>query len=198
MKMYHNVAIYKVTCNSAIPGETEQELHFAFDRDTMSNEDMKIYLDCIIAKYGHDMILKHKDIMTERLASSILDMSNYEIIPANMVEEYGKFKAPMITKSFNNFVVEDGVFVNIPTKMPNKITEGMTLQEVLLHHTWVWDMVFIFDAGYYIGCTMIDSEDLFIHSLANELVERPVENASYEEYQVGKQTINILKVDLKR
>lgn len=55
----------------------------------------------------------------------------------------------------------------------------MSLREFLLHHTDVNDLVWICDNGWYIGCTVIDGEDLFIGSLNPKLLERKVKSHAY-------------------
>ena len=51
----------------------------------------------------------------------------------------------------------------------------MTVQEYLLHHTNVGDLVEFTDGGWRIGITYIDSEDLFIQSLSKRLLNANVE-----------------------
>lgn len=57
----------------------------------------------------------------------------------------------------------------------------MDLQEFLLHHTKVGDIVLIRDAGWQTGCTMIDNEDLFIYSLNPAMLRRKVRNSYYDK-----------------
>ena len=52
----------------------------------------------------------------------------------------------------------------------------MTLKECLLRHTHVGELVLIMDAGWQIGCTMIDNEDLFIGSLSPSMLLREVKS----------------------
>lgn len=56
----------------------------------------------------------------------------------------------------------------------------MKLNELLLRHTNVGDLVMIYDQGWYIGCTIIDHEDLFIGSLNPGLLLRKVKDYRYE------------------
>lgn len=57
----------------------------------------------------------------------------------------------------------------------------MTLQDFLLHKTNVGDLVWVTDCGWYIGCTIIDHEDSFIHSLNPKMLDRKVKNYQYEK-----------------
>lgn len=57
----------------------------------------------------------------------------------------------------------------------------MKLSNFLLNQTEVGDFVMIEDSGYYIGCTIIDYEDLFIDSLNSGLLLREVKRSHYEK-----------------
>lgn len=56
----------------------------------------------------------------------------------------------------------------------------MTLKDFLLHETKIGDLVWITDGTWYLGCTIIDHEDLFIGSLNPKLLKRKVKNHYYE------------------
>lgn len=56
----------------------------------------------------------------------------------------------------------------------------MTLSNLLLRHTSVGDLVWITDCGWYIGCTVIDHEDLFIGSLNPYILSKEVKSYKYE------------------
>lgn len=56
----------------------------------------------------------------------------------------------------------------------------MTLKEFLLHKTKVGDLVWFTNGSWYLGCTSIDHEDLFIGSLNPELLKREVKTHHYE------------------
>lgn len=57
----------------------------------------------------------------------------------------------------------------------------MTLKEFLLHKTNVGDLVWIVNGvGHYIGSTIIDCEDAFIHSLNQDLLDHIVVKFYYE------------------
>lgn len=58
--------------------------------------------------------------------------------------------------------------------------EAMTLSKLLLRHTNVGDLVWITDCGWYIGCTVIDHEDLFIGSLNPSILSKEVKSYKYE------------------
>lgn len=72
---------------------------------------------------------------------------------------------------------------------------NLNLSEVLLHRTDVGDLVLIRDCGWQIGCTMIDHEDLFIHSLDNNLLHKEVKKYYYERQDWT--TKNVMIIDLK-
>ena len=55
------------------------------------------------------------------------------------------------------------------------------VSEVLLKETNVGDLVVFLDAGWQIGCTIIDHEDLFMQSLSVGLLTRTVKSYKYEE-----------------
>ena len=57
----------------------------------------------------------------------------------------------------------------------------MTLRELLLCKTKVDDIIIFRLSGYRIGCTMIDYEDLFIHSIDNNLLEKEIIDYHYIE-----------------
>lgn len=57
----------------------------------------------------------------------------------------------------------------------------MKLREFLLRCTKICDLVIIEEDGWRIGCTMIDSEDLFIRSLNDKILDKNVESYGYEE-----------------
>ena len=57
----------------------------------------------------------------------------------------------------------------------------MKLSNFLLKQTKVGDFVMIEDSGYYIGCTIIDYENLFIGSLNSGLLLREVKRSHYEK-----------------
>lgn len=57
----------------------------------------------------------------------------------------------------------------------------MKLNKFLLKNTNVGDLVMIMDQGWYIGCTIIDHEDLFIGSLNPGLLMREVKDYGYEK-----------------
>lgn len=57
--------------------------------------------------------------------------------------------------------------------------EKMSLREFLLYHTDVGDLIWICDNGGYIGCTVIDGEDLFIGNLNSKLLKRKVKSHEY-------------------
>ena len=59
---------------------------------------------------------------------------------------------------------------------------GTTLQDFLLHYTYVNSIVVIKDeVGWQLGITYIDHEDRFIHSLNDNLLKRIVRNVKMEE-----------------
>lgn len=55
----------------------------------------------------------------------------------------------------------------------------MKLSNFLLKETNVGDLVMIQDSGWYIGCTIIDHEDLFLGSLNPGLLRREVKESHY-------------------
>lgn len=57
----------------------------------------------------------------------------------------------------------------------------MKLSKFLLKETNTGDLVMIKDDGWYIGCTIIDHEDLFIVSLNPVLLLREVKKSHYEK-----------------
>ena len=59
--------------------------------------------------------------------------------------------------------------------------EKKKVSEVLLKETKVGDLVIFLDDGWQIGCTLIDHEDLFMHSLSVGLLTRTVKSYKYEE-----------------
>lgn len=56
----------------------------------------------------------------------------------------------------------------------------MTLGKLLLRHTNVGDLVWITDCGWYIRCTVIDNENLFIESLNPSILSKEVKSCKYE------------------
>ena len=71
----------------------------------------------------------------------------------------------------------------------------MKLRDLLLNKTEVYDLVIFKDAGYYIGCTIIDHEDLFIGSLNSKLLDREVNDYYYEEQSMwNRQKVMIVNI----
>lgn len=56
----------------------------------------------------------------------------------------------------------------------------MKLSDVLLHHATVGDLVMFKDHGRQIGCTLVDSEHLFMGSINPELLTRDVKGYRYK------------------
>lgn len=71
----------------------------------------------------------------------------------------------------------------------------MDLNEFLLRHTNVGDIVVIRDAGWQIGCTRVDNEDLFIHSLNPTMLRRNVLNSCYDKRDWANK--DVLVVDIQ-
>ena len=59
--------------------------------------------------------------------------------------------------------------------------EPITLKDFLLNKVKIGDIVIFRDGGWYIGCTRVDNEDIFIHSLSPSLLRREVKYIDYEE-----------------
>lgn len=59
--------------------------------------------------------------------------------------------------------------------------EHITLNDFLLNKAKIGDVVIFRDSGWYIGCTRVDNEDIFIHSLSPTLLRREVKYSDYEE-----------------
>lgn len=57
----------------------------------------------------------------------------------------------------------------------------ITLRECLLHYTNTGDFVIFMRAGWQIGCTVIDHEDLFIGSIDRDLLNEKVTGYRYEK-----------------
>lgn len=73
----------------------------------------------------------------------------------------------------------------------------MKLKDFLLHKTKVADIVVIREGGWQIGMTMIDNEDLFIHSLNPTLLELyTVTCYTYDKREWANK--DVLVVDIKR
>lgn len=73
---------------------------------------------------------------------------------------------------------------------------NITLKEFLLHETKVRDFVFIEDSGWYIGCTIIDDEDLFIESLNPKMLENIVETVKHTQVTVSGVKIDTIVVNI--
>lgn len=56
----------------------------------------------------------------------------------------------------------------------------MKLSELLIHYTNVGDLVIFEDGGWQIGCTIVDSEYLFMGSINPALFTRYVKGYRYE------------------
>ena len=71
----------------------------------------------------------------------------------------------------------------------------MKLRDLLLNKTEVYDLVIFQRAGYYIGCTIIDHEDLFIGSLNSKLLDSEVNDYYYEEQSMwNRQKVMIVNI----
>lgn len=57
----------------------------------------------------------------------------------------------------------------------------ISLRECLLHYTNTGDFVIFMRAGWQIGCTVIDHEDLFIGSINRDLLNEKVTGYRYEK-----------------
>ena len=80
-------------------------------------------------------------------------------------------------------VLEKEYKVNCP-EVDRKMTSPekvVSLAEFLLNKTKIGDAVIFRDSGWYIGCTRVDNEDIFIHSLSPSLLIRDVKYIDYEE-----------------
>ena len=69
-----------------------------------------------------------------------------------------------------------------------KVTEDITLKEFLLHRTRALQLCTIRSGGWVEGATWIDYEDLFIHSLDRDTLDKKVES-----YEMG--TLKVLDAD---
>ena len=57
----------------------------------------------------------------------------------------------------------------------------LKVRECLLHYTNTGDFVIFMRAGWQIGCTVIDHEDLFIGSIDRDLLNEKVTGYRYEK-----------------
>ena len=57
----------------------------------------------------------------------------------------------------------------------------MKLRDFLLYKTKVGEVVLIRENGWQIGCTRIDNEDLFIHSLHPSMLDKEVRHFEYAD-----------------
>ena len=70
----------------------------------------------------------------------------------------------------------------------------MNLREFLLSQTNVGDIVLIRDAGWQIGCTIIDNEDLFIYSLNPDMLRRKVRNSYYDKRDWANKDVLVIDI----
>ena len=70
----------------------------------------------------------------------------------------------------------------------------MNLREFLLSQTNVGDIVLIRDAGWQIGCTFIDNEDLFIYSLNPDMLRRKVRNSYYDKRDWANKDVLVIDI----
>lgn len=73
--------------------------------------------------------------------------------------------------------------------------ETKTLKDVLLYTAQVRDFVYITAQGYYIGCTIIDHEDLFINSLNPTMLKRKVLSYEYVDMPWSTQKVFLVKIE---
>lgn len=57
----------------------------------------------------------------------------------------------------------------------------MTVETVLRGKAKIGDVIIFLEAGWQIGCTRKDNEDLYFRSLSSDLLKREVRHYSYEE-----------------
>ena len=70
----------------------------------------------------------------------------------------------------------------------------LSLREFLLRKTNAGDIVIIKDAGWQIGCTMIDNEDLFVYSLNPDILQRKVRNSYYDKRDWANKDVLVIDI----
>lgn len=71
---------------------------------------------------------------------------------------------------------------------------GVKVQEYLLKHTEVGEVIVFNNAGYDIGMTVIDNEDLFITSISLTIQRKPISNVSHEKRKWAVNPVTVLHV----
>lgn len=74
----------------------------------------------------------------------------------------------------------------------------MKVEEYLLKHTEVGDLVEFTDGGWRIGITYIDHEDLFIQSLNKNLLNAEVKYENKERHLCIGNSKNYVRVEVSR
>ena len=142
--------------------------------------------------------------MTDREKAIVMAYTGVVMLTGDKVSEYYKYLQELLNRPVyphEIFFLEKEIkkkaeddFMRLCAETEENKQMDLTLKEVLLNKIPANRFVLIKQSGWTVGCTYIDHEDLFIHSLNDHFLEEKVVDYFETDHESFKKKIFVINI----